>query len=85
MDVRNNRAHERFVSEVIEIRSGQLGERGLPVVTHLFSPRADGRAVATGHQPSEELSAKLAEVGFSTDWLNPALSDWDRPVSGGRS
>ena len=59
------------------MRSGQLGERGLPVVTHLFAPRADGRAVATGHRPTPEVQARLADVGFSPDWLQPGLSDWD--------
>lgn len=80
--VRRNREHERFVSEVIEVKSGQLGERGMPVVNHLFEPRDDGRAVPTGHKPSEGLAAKLTEVGFSMDWLDrdkAYLSDWDRP------
>jgi Flp pilus assembly CpaF family ATPase len=83
--VRRNRDHERFVSEVIEVKSEQMGERGLPVVNHLFTPREDGRAVPTGHKPSQELTAKLADVGFSPDWLNPALSDWDRPKEAGVS
>jgi pilus assembly protein CpaF len=85
--VRRNREHERFVSEVIEVKSGQLGERGMPVVNHLFEPRDDGRAVPTGHKPSDELAAKLVDVGFSMDWLDrdkAYLSDWDRP-SGGES
>jgi Flp pilus assembly CpaF family ATPase len=83
--VRRNRDHERFVSEVIEVKSGQLGERGLPVVNHLFAPRWDGRAVPTGHKPSEELSAKLEEGGFPVNyWLDGAAarSDWDRPAAG---
>jgi hypothetical protein len=24
--------------------------------------------------------AKLDEMGFSADWLQPHLSDWDRPA-----
>jgi Flp pilus assembly CpaF family ATPase len=82
--VRRNRQHERFVAEVLEVHSGQLGERGLPVVSHLFSPRADGRAVPTGHKPSPAMQTALGEVGFSADWLQPSLSDWDRPTTGAR-
>lgn len=78
--VHRNRAHERYVSEVLEVHSGQLGERGLPVVNHLFGPRPDGRAVPTGHRPSERVLGLLDEVGFSPQWLDPALSDWDRPA-----
>jgi hypothetical protein len=77
--VHRNRRHERFVSEVLEVHSGRLGERGLPVVSTLFSPRPDGRAVPTGHRPTERTMAKLDEMGFSADWLQPHLSDWDRP------
>ncbi len=80
--VRRNQRHQRFVSEVIEVHSGQLGERGLPVVSHLFSPRADGRAVPTGHRPSAPVLARLADVGFDAGWLQPALSDWDRRSGG---
>jgi len=79
---------ERFVAEVIEVQSGQLGERGRPVIHELFMPRPDGRAVPTGHKPSPKLAAKLAEVGFSMDWLDrdkAYLSDWDRPEPGGLS
>ena len=28
-------------------------------------------------------TARLAAAGFDTDWLNPALSDWDRPHTAG--
>jgi Flp pilus assembly CpaF family ATPase len=79
--VHRNRAHERFVSEVLEVHSGQLGERGVPVVSHLFGPREDGRAVPTGHRPSARVLALLEEVGFSAQWLQPSLSDWDRPAA----
>ena len=76
--VRRNRAHERFVSEVIEVHSGQLGENRFPVVGHLFAPRPDGRAQPTGHRPTPELMARLADVGFDPAWLDPAHCDWDR-------
>jgi hypothetical protein len=82
--VRRNERHERFISEVLEVHSGPLGERGVPDVTHLFSPRHDGRAVPTGHRPSEQVLAKLDEVGFSVGWLQPHLSDWDRFGEGAR-
>ena len=76
---------ERFVSEVLEV-DDHLGENGLPVTRHLFSPRHDGRAVATGYQMSDRMRTALAAQGFSTDWLQisketgrPIHSDWDRP------
>ena len=80
-----NRRHERFVSEVLEVHSGRLGERGLPVVSHLFSPRHDGRAVPTGHRPTDQVMAKLDEVGFSPEWLQAYLSDWDHPGEAARA
>ncbi len=82
--VHRNRRHERFVSEVLEVHSGRLGERGLPVVSHLFSPRHDGRAVPTGHRPTDQVMAKLDEVGFSPEWLQAYLSDWDHPGEAAR-
>ena len=78
--VDRNRDHERYVSEVLQVHSGQLGERGLPVVSHLFAPRDDGRAIATGHRPTAAMLGKLEEVGFSLDWLQESVSDWDRPT-----
>jgi Flp pilus assembly CpaF family ATPase len=78
--VDRNREHERYVSEVLQVHSGQLGERGLPVVSHLFAPRDDGRAMSTGHRPSAAMLGKLEEVGFSPDWLHASASDWDRPI-----
>jgi pilus assembly protein CpaF len=83
--VHRNRRHERFVSEVLEVHSGRLGERGLPVVSHLFSPRHDGRAVPTGHRPTDQVMAKLDEVGFSPEWLQAYLSDWDHPGEAARA
>jgi pilus assembly protein CpaF len=81
--VTRNRQHERFVGEVLEVHSGGLGERGLPVVGHLFSPRADGRAVPTGHKPTNGVKERLAEVGFDCDQYlqGPHMSDWDRPAA----
>ena len=78
--VDRNREHERYVSEVLQVHSGQLGERGLPVVSHLFAPRDDGRAMSTGHRPTAAMLGKLEEVGFSPDWLHAGASDWDRPI-----
>ena len=78
--VSRNRQHERFVGEVLEV-GDHLGERGLPVVSHLFSPRPDGRAVPTGRKPSDRVLEALEEAGFSAAWLNAGLSDWDRPAA----
>lgn len=75
--VNRNRQHERFVAEVLEV-GDHLGERGLPVVTHLFAPRHDGRAAPTGRRPSDRVMAALEDFGFSAAWLNAGLSDWDR-------
>jgi Flp pilus assembly CpaF family ATPase len=83
--VNRNRQHERFVGEILEVHSGQLGERGLPVVGHLFGPRFDGRAVPTGHRPTDRVLEKLEEFGFSAAWLSASQSDWDRPVEVSRS
>lgn len=88
-DQRNGRS-ERFVSELLEVESGQLGERGLPVTHHLFEPRPDGRAMATGRKPTPENAAKLRAAGFDVDgWLRVSTedgrsvhSDWDRPDEG---
>ena len=74
--VAKNRAHERFVTEVIQVHSGGLGENGRPVTEQLFGPRRDGRAVPTGHKPSPELAGRLSDVGFDLDWLNRGTSTW---------
>ena len=88
-DQRNGRS-ERLVSELLEVESGQLGERGLPVTHHLFEPRPDGRAMATGRKPTPANAAKLRAAGFDVDgWLRVSTedgrsvhSDWDRPDEG---
>jgi Flp pilus assembly CpaF family ATPase len=74
--VAKNRAHERFVTEVIQVHSGGLGENGRPVTEQLFGPRRDGRAVPTGHKPTPELAERLFDVGFDLDWLNRGTSTW---------
>lgn len=89
-NTRRGGRRERFVSEVLEVQSGHLGENGLPVTHHLFAPREDGRAVPTGRKPGAKSMVKLAEVGFSADWLEVSEqtrravhSDWDRPDEDG--
>jgi len=74
--VARNRRHERFVTEVVQVHSGGLGENGRPVTEQLFAPRRDGRAVPTGHKPTPELAERLADVGFDLGWLNPGTSTW---------
>ncbi len=75
--VKQNRAHQRFVSEVLEIRSGPLGPTGVPTTSQLFTPREDERAVPYGTM-SPALLARLEDVGFDRKWLEAGLSDWDR-------
>ena len=76
--VARNRAHERFVTEVVQVHSVGLGENGYPVTEALFRPRRDGRAEPTGRKPTPELAERLLDVGFDLDWLNPGTSTWDR-------
>jgi len=75
--VARNRAYERFVTEVVQVHSGQLGETGYPVTEQLFAPRGDGRAVPTGHKPTPEFAQRLLDVGFDLNWLGPGASTWD--------
>ncbi|MGB8381737.1 MAG: ATPase, T2SS/T4P/T4SS family, partial [Dermatophilaceae bacterium] len=75
--VARTREHERFVTEVVQVHSGALGENGRPVTEQLFTPRRDGRAVPTGFKPTPELAERLAGVGFDLDWLNPGTDTWD--------
>jgi len=75
--VARNRDHERYVTEVVHVHSGGLGENGYPVTEQLFAPREDGRAVTTGYKPTPELAERLVDVGFDLDWLNPGTSTWD--------
>ena len=74
--IRRDRHHRRYVSEVIEVASGPLGETGYPRFQRIFAPGADGRAVATGHPVSPGLAARLEDVGLDLSWLRPELSDW---------
>ena len=74
--VRRDRWHRRYVSEVIEVLSGPLGENGYPRFQRVFAAGPDGRAVPTGHRLSSGLAARLEDVGFEAAWLRPELSDW---------
>ena len=51
--VARNRDHQRYVTEVIEVATGQLGESGYPVCEQLFAARARwaGRAHRAQTQP----------------------------------
>jgi Flp pilus assembly CpaF family ATPase len=77
VQVRRNRRHERFVTEVAQL-DGTIGENGLPVLETLFAAREDGRAAARRANVGPRLMGRLAEVGFDRAWLDPAASDWDR-------
>jgi len=79
--VARNRDHERYVTEVVQVHSGGLGENGYPVTEQLFAPREDGRAVTTGYKPTPELAERLVDVRFDLDWLNPGTSTWDQQNS----
>ncbi len=74
--VSRNRDHQRFVSEIVQVHTGQLDERGYPSTETLFRPGADGRAVPTGRKPDDDLGQRLADVGFDLGWLNPGTSTW---------
>ncbi len=74
--VSRNRNHERFVSEIVQVHTGQLDERGYPSTETLFQPGADGRAVPTGRKPDDELGERLTDVGFDMNWLSRGASTW---------
>ena len=87
--VSRNRAHERFVSEIVQVHTGQLDERGYPSTETLFQPGPDGRAVPTGRKPDDELGQRLVDVGFDVNWLTRGAATWrdlpdlpDRPSDG---
>ena len=84
VQVRRNRNHERFVSEVAQLQ-GTIGENAMPVLETLFGARADGRAVAKRANIGPRLMGRLAEVGFDRAWMDPAASDWDRDRAASRS
>ena len=77
MQVRRNRGHERFVTEVAQLQ-GTIGDNAMPVLETLFGAREDGRAVPKRANVGPRLMSRLAEVGFDRAWMDPALSDWDR-------
>jgi len=77
VQVRRNRNHERFVTEVAQLQ-GTIGENAMPVLETLFEARADGRAVPKRAGAGPRLMGRLAEVGFDRAWMDPAASDWDR-------
>jgi hypothetical protein len=79
--VARNRDHQRYVTEIIEVASGQLGETGYPVCEQLFAARADGRAVPTGRKPSPALTTKLSDAGFDLGWLTPGTDTWDEDAA----
>jgi pilus assembly protein CpaF len=81
VQVRRNRQHERFVTEVAQLQ-GTIGENAMPVLETLFGPRDDGRAVPRRANVGPRLMSRLGEVGFDRAWLDPAASDWDRERSG---
>ena len=76
--VSRDRDHHRFVSEVVQVHTGQLDEAGYPSTERLFEPGPDGRAVPTGRKPDPELGQRLAGVGFDANWLTRGASTWDR-------
>ena len=75
--VKQDRTGARFVSEVIDVRSGPLGPTGVPEHGQLFKPRPDGRAVPYGTL-NPGLLEQLEQVGFDRKLLDAGLSDWDR-------
>ena len=80
--VTRNRAHERFVSEIVQVHTGQLDERGYPSTETLFQPGPDGRAVPTGRKPDDELGQRLSDVGFDMNWLTRGAATWGEPPNG---
>jgi pilus assembly protein CpaF len=61
---------ERFVSEVIEVDG--IGEGSRPVVTTVFAPGPDGRAIPAHHP---QCLPALVAAGFDPRWLDHAYSD----------
>lgn len=74
--LQRNRAHQRFVTEIIEVATGPLNEDGYPRYERIFAPGPDGRAVPTGRALSADLASRLEDVGFDRAWLQPGQSDW---------
>ena len=70
-DLREPRAAGRYVDRVVEING--LGERLAPVVTEVFAPGPDGRAVFA--QRPERL-ATLQRAGFDPKWFLYGNDQW---------
>lgn len=64
-------SQHRFVSEVVEITG--IGEFGRPVMTAVFQPGADGRAVPQ-HQP--QCLPELVRTGFDPAFLDHPAGTW---------
>lgn len=76
-DAEHGGARERFVAEVIEVDG--IGESGRPVVTTVFTPGPDGRAVPA-HRP--HCLPDLVDSGFDPSLLDQPHLD---PVHAVRS
>ena len=70
-DMREPRATARYVDRVVEING--LGDRLTPVVTEVFAPGPDGRAVFA--QRPERL-ATLQRAGFDPKWFLYGNDQW---------
>jgi hypothetical protein len=70
-DARDPSTVRRFVDRVVEIDG--LGERLTPVVTEVFAPGSDGRAVFA--QRPERL-ATLQRAGFDPKWFLYGNDQW---------
>jgi Flp pilus assembly CpaF family ATPase len=70
-ELREQRATGRYVDRVVEING--LGDRLLPVVTEVFAPGPDGRAVFA--QRPERL-ATLQRAGFDPKWFLYGNDQW---------
>lgn len=78
-DAQHAGRRERFVAEILEVDG--IGEGGRPVVTTVFTPGPDGRAVPA-HRP--RCLADLVEVGFDPSLLDHPHLDPVRMAAGGR-
>jgi Flp pilus assembly CpaF family ATPase len=78
-DVGSGAARERFVTEILEVDG--IGEAGRPVVTTVFAPGPDGRAVPA-HRP--HCLPDLVAAGFDPSLLDHPHLDPVR-AAGGRA
>ena len=74
-DADSGGARERFVAEIIEVDG--VGEAGRPVVTSVFTPDAEGRAVPAHHP---HCLADLINAGFDASLLDHSHLDPVRAV-----